>query len=66
MTPILEFYEIIFELNENLKATKVKKTLNSLGNHSTLKVYVLNKLFEHKYCFLGKDGGKNHQPFRGW
>ena len=66
MTPISEFYEIIFELNENLKATKVKKTLNSLGNHSTLKVYVLNKLFEHKNCFLGKDGGKNHQPFRGW
>ena len=66
MTPISKLDEIIFELNENLKATKVKKAPNFLGKHASLKVYVLKKLFEHNYGFLGKDGGKNHQPFCIW
>ena len=66
MTLLSEFDEIIFELNENLKTIKMKKALNSLGKHASLRVYVLKKLFEHNYCFLGKDGGKNQQPFCSW
>ena len=55
-----------YELNENLKATKVKKISNFVGKHASLRVYVIKKLFKHNYGFLGKDGGKNHQPFRSW
>ena len=35
MTPISELDEIIFELNENLKAIMVKKALESLEEHAS-------------------------------
>ena len=63
LTPILKVIETILELMENERATKVKKALNSLGNHASFRVYVLKKLFEHNYGFLREDGGKNHQSF---
>ena len=36
MTPISKVDEPIFELNENLRATMVKKLLTSLGEHATM------------------------------
>ena len=41
MTPILELDEFIFELNESLNATLVKKALESLGEHASFQDYVL-------------------------
>ena len=66
MTPILELDEIIFELNENLKAIVMKKAPKYLKNHASQKEYVLKQLPKHNLSFLGEDGGKNHQPFRSW
>ena len=43
MTPILELDEIIFELNENLKAIMMKKTPKYLKNHASQKEYVLKQ-----------------------
>ena len=66
MTPILELDEIIFELNENLKAIMVTKAPKYLKKHASQKDYVLKQLLEHNFSFLGEDGGKNHQPFCSW
>ena len=52
--------ETILELMENERETKVKKAPNSLEKHVGLGVYVLKKLFEYNYDFLGKDREKNH------
>ena len=60
MTPISELDEIIFELNENLKAIMVKKALESQGEHAGFQDYVLKLLPGHNFSFLGMDGGKNH------
>ena len=51
MTPILEVDEFIFQLNkENERANIVRKEEKN----------------KHNYKFLGKDGGKNHQPICRW
>ena len=42
MTPFSEVKKIIFEPNENLKATLVKKALKSLREHASQKDYVLD------------------------
>ena len=41
LTPISEVDETILELMKNERTTKVKKAPNSLGNHASLRVYVL-------------------------
>ena len=56
MSYISKVDEIIFELNEKLKATMVKKGPNSLREHASLEDYVLKQLHEHHHSFLGKDG----------
>ena len=66
LTPISKVDETILELMESESATKVKKAPNSLGKHASLRVYVLKKLFEHNYGFLGKDGGNNHLLIHSW
>ena len=66
LTPISKVDDTILELMENERASKVKKAPNSLGKHASLRVYVLKKLFEHNYGFLGKDGEHNHHPIRSW
>ena len=45
MTLISEMDEIIFELNENLKATLLKKSLKSLREHARLEDYVLKQRY---------------------
>ena len=55
MTPISLGDEIIFELNENLRASMVKKAHESLRKYASLEDYVLKQLHEHNYCFLGND-----------
>ena len=44
MTPILDVDKIIFELNENLKATMVKNTPTSPKEHASFEEYVLKQL----------------------
>ena len=56
MSYISKVGEIIFELNEKLKATMVKKSPNSLREHASLKDYVPKQLHEHHHSFLKKDG----------
>ena len=66
MTPILELDEIIFEMNENLKATMVTEAPKYLKKNASQKDYVFKQLPEHNFSFLGEDGGKNHQPICSW
>ena len=66
LTPISEVDENILELMKNERTTKVKRAPNSLGNHASLRVYVLKKLFDHNCGFLGKDGGNNHLSIYCW
>ena len=64
MTHISEVDEFIFQLNkENERANIVRKEEKN-GLRKYLEGYVLKLPFEHNYYFLGKDGGKNHQPIR--
>ena len=44
MAPILELDELIFELNENLKAIRVKKAPKYLREYASKKDYVLRQL----------------------
>ena len=44
MTPISELDDIIFELNENLKAITVKEAPKYLREHVSLEEYVLTQL----------------------
>ena len=53
MTPISELNEIIFELNENLKAVLVKEASKYLRKHASQKYYVLRQIHEHNFRFLG-------------
>ena len=64
ITPISEVDEYIFELNENLRATMVKKVPTFLRENASLEECVLKQLHEHKFHFLGNDGGNNHHPIR--
>ena len=66
MTPISELDEIIFEMNENLKAIMVMEVPKYLKKHAGQKDYVLKQLNEHNFSFLGEDGGKNYQHIRSW
>ena len=63
---ILEGDAFIFELNESLNTTIVKKAPKYLRKHASQKDYVLRRLLGHNFSFLGKDRGKNHRPFRSW
>ena len=58
-----EVDEFIFELNESLKATLVKKVLESLRVHSSFQDYVLKHLSGHNFSFFGMDRGENHHSF---
>ena len=55
MTPISELYEIIFELNKNLKANMVKIAPKFIGKHASFHDYVLKQLPGHNFNFLGMD-----------
>ena len=66
MAPISKLDEIIFELNENLKAIMVMEAPKYLKKHGRQKDYVLNYLLEHNFNLLGEDGRKNPQVFRSW
>ena len=66
MIPISKVDKYIFELNENLRATMVKKVPMSLGEHESSLDYVPKQLLEHNFRFLKKDKGKNHQPIHSW
>ena len=66
MAPILELDELIFELNENLKAIRVKKAPKYLREYASKKDYVLRQLHGQNFSFLGKSGEKNHHPICSW
>ena len=55
MTPISELDEIIFELNENLKAIMVTKAPIYLKKHASQKDYLLKQLSEHNFNLLGDE-----------
>ena len=44
----------------------VKKVPTFLREYAGLEEYVLKQLHEHKFHFLGKDGGNNHHPIHSW
>ena len=58
MTPIPELDEIIFEMNENLKAPMVTEAPKCLKKLAIQKDYMLKQLPKHNFIFLGEDGGK--------
>ena len=58
--------EYISYLNENLRATMVKKVPKFIGEQASFQDYVLKQLPRHNFDLLGKDGGKNHNPIRSW
>ena len=58
--------EILFELNENLKAIMVNKFPMFLREHASQKDYMLKQLLGHNFSFLREDGGKNHHPIHNW
>ena len=66
MPYILEVDEFIFEMNESLKETIVKKAHKSLGDHASFEDYVFKQLLGYNFSFLWEDRGKNHQPFYFW
>ena len=52
MTPISKVDEILFELNENLKAILMMKALKYLRKHANQKENVLRQLHGHNFHFL--------------
>ena len=63
-TPISEVDEILFELNENMKAIMVKKVSMFLRELASQKDYMFRQLHGYNFRFLGNDEGKNHHPIR--